>query len=154
MHKQLASCAALLAAASISCIAPSATGPVCTKRGADSGVILTWNPGAETPDLAPGSRYELCARGTCDTRTADPTEETGVMLRVVLPEDVGPVEAGVTFTVTEPGAKRPVVDERLTVELTKFQPNGDDCPPTVHSAALTYTEAGGLAVTTRDRSGR
>ncbi len=162
----VASTAVLLTAG---CLGPSGT--ICTLIGADSGVTVTWRPA----DFPAGSRYRLCADGECRERE-DPMAGDGhtTFLQVRLPEEDGPREVAVRFTVIAPadelaggglaggelGSGEPaggeltgggpaeggrVVEEfSARVTLRKSTPNGEKCGPTAWQAGVRVDPRKGL----------
>ncbi|MEU9858226.1 hypothetical protein [Streptomyces sp. NPDC047974] len=140
-------------------------GTVCTLIGADSGVTVSWRPA----DFPAGSRYRICADGECRERE-DPTAGDGstTFLQVRLPEEDGPREVAVRFTVVapaevlaggDPAGSEPVggdpgsepteggrvVDAFSTrVTLRESTPNGGKCGPTVWQAGVRVDPRRGL----------
>ncbi|WP_433887392.1 hypothetical protein [Streptomyces sp. CA-111067] len=118
----------------------------CTLVGASSGVT------ADIPGKA-GTAYRMCVDTRCDTRTAPADSRTGTgtgtgttqtSLNVPLPDTIGATEVTVHYTETPQGSTRPTLDQTLPLTLTKGQPNGPGCQPTVYQGRLTYTTGKGL----------
>ncbi|MFB7942200.1 hypothetical protein, partial [Streptomyces sp. NPDC056049] len=74
------------------------SGKNCTKKGAESGVAVDWRPS----DFPAGAVHRLCADEECRERTEVRPEDAGAFLDVPLPEEGGPREVAVRFTVTDP----------------------------------------------------
>ncbi|MEU3606775.1 hypothetical protein AB0E83_15205 [Streptomyces sp. NPDC035033] len=116
-------------------------GPNCTLIGAESGVTVLWRPA----DFPAGARHRLCADGECRERGAPPAADPRAFLDVPLPEESGPREVGVRFTVTDPAAGGRVVHDRSArVTLRKVTPNGEACGPTAWQAAVRADPRAGL----------
>lgn len=97
---------------------------ICTLKGAESAVTVSWLPA----DFPVGARHRLCADGECRERTDVLPEDVGAFLHVPLPEEDGPREVAVRFTVTDPaGGGRVVYDRSTRVELGEVHPNGEGC---------------------------
>lgn len=131
-------------------------GTICTLVGADSGVTVSWRPA----DFPAGSRYRICADGQCRERE-DPTAGDGstTFLQVRLPEEDGPRDVAVRFTVVAP-AEEPADDElagggpagggrvvdafSTRVTLRGSTPNGEECGPAVWQAGVRVDPRKGL----------
>jgi hypothetical protein len=112
----------------------------CTLVGGSSGVTV------DIPGEA-GTAYRMCVGTRCDARTAPADSGTGVsqtFLNVRLPDSVGATEVTVHFTETRRGSARPSLDQTVPITLTKGQPNGAGCEPTVYQGRLTYVTGKGL----------
>ncbi|MFE5795985.1 hypothetical protein ACFQ8C_25885 [Streptomyces sp. NPDC056503] len=135
----VASAAVLLAAG----CRPS-PGSVCTLIDSESGVTATWRPA----DFPAGSRFRFCADARCREREAPvPGDGTSAFLQVRLPEEDGPREVAVRFTVTDPAdGGRVVHDRSARVALRAVTPNGEKCGPTAWQAGVRADPREGLVV--------
>jgi hypothetical protein len=113
------------------------TDRACTMIAVESGV------GLQVSDPEPGVDYRLCAGSACDTEStkSQPYSSVGVTLDVPLPDSVGTARMPVRFTTTR-GATV-VVDDRTTVTLKKYEPNGPHCG-TAYQAGVEYRPGSGL----------
>ncbi|GGR63686.1 hypothetical protein [Streptomyces roseolus] len=142
--------AALLTAG---CLGPP--GNICTLIGADSGVTVSRRPA----DFPAGSRYRICADGTCREPSAPAAGDDTAFLQVRLPEEDGPREVTVRFAVIAPpdepageesaggepaGGGRVVHAFSTRVALRAATPNGEKCGPTVWQAGVRVDPRKGL----------
>ncbi|MFJ5773971.1 hypothetical protein [Streptomyces sp. NPDC093094] len=105
---------------------------LCTQADADSDVSLRWRPADfGGPDAV---TIRLCVDGTCKERTSGSPEEPIALMRVRLPDDIGPSTVPVKLTVTSAKNGGTVVEDSIRARLTAQQPNGPSCSPTAWSA--------------------
>lgn len=117
---------------------------ICTLIGAETGITLHYRP-SDYAAAGPGAMFRICTDTTHCVQGAEDTTSLEGQLWVGLPDARGPDEVVVRLTVTSYIKEKKVLyDESARVRLSKSQPNGPGCSPTVWQASLRADPRDGL----------
>ncbi|MFE9172447.1 membrane lipoprotein lipid attachment site-containing protein [Streptomyces kebangsaanensis] len=114
----------------------------CTLMDMDSGVSVVWRPADFGGTDA--ATVRLCVEDRCEERASGDADVPFAGVTVRLPDDIGATTVPVRLKVTEARDGRVVVEDSRRARLSKQQPNGASCPPTVWTATFRAHPAKGL----------